>query len=80
MSNEKEQEKKQYETYKPEHPADKKTIQKDQQEIRDAAKHAAQQIAGEELKEEGVEPVSRKEAEKELREAVKKVQEEKKHS
>jgi hypothetical protein len=62
--------------YKPEHPADTKTIKKDQQEIRDAAKHAAQEMAGEELGDE--KPISREEAEKELHDAVHKVQQEQK--
>ena len=63
-------------TYKPEHPADAKTIKKDQNEIRDAAKHAAQEVAAEELGNE--EPISREQAEKELHEAVHKVQQEQK--
>ncbi len=69
-------EKEQAKPYKPEHPADAKTVQKDQKEIRDAAKHAAQEAAAEELGDE--EPISREQAEKELHAAVRKVQQEQK--
>ena len=67
-------EKEQGKPYKPEHPADAKTIRKDQKEMREAAKHAAQEAAAEELGDE--EPISREQAEKELHEAVRKVQQE----
>ncbi|MBV9256526.1 MAG: hypothetical protein JO215_00755 [Ktedonobacteraceae bacterium] len=61
--------------YKPEHPADAKTVKKDQQEIREAAKHAAQEAAAEELGNDD-KPISREQAEKELHEAARKVQQE----
>ncbi len=61
--------------YKPEEPVDKATVKKDQQEIREAAKHAAQQAAADELGDDT--PISREEAEKEIREAARKVQQEK---
>ncbi len=62
--------------YKPEEPVDKETVKKDQEEIREASKKAAQQQAAEEL---GDEPaISREQAEKEIREAARKVQQEKK--
>ncbi|HEY4386859.1 MAG TPA: hypothetical protein VGN34_20575, partial [Ktedonobacteraceae bacterium] len=38
-----------YQTYKPEHPVDEATRKQQQEEIRNAARHAAQQIASEEL-------------------------------
>ncbi|MBA2678609.1 MAG: hypothetical protein H0U76_09500 [Ktedonobacteraceae bacterium] len=62
--------------YTPEEPVDKATIKKDQEEIREASKHAAQQQAAEELGDEP--PISREQAEKEIREAARKVQQEKK--
>jgi hypothetical protein len=62
--------------YKPEEPVDKATVKKDQEEIRDAAKKAAQRQASEELGDEP--PISREQAEKEIREAARKVQQEKK--
>ncbi len=62
--------------YKPEEPVDKETVKKDQEEIREAAKKAAQQTASEELGDEP--PISREQAEKEIREAARKVQQEKK--
>lgn len=74
MASDKEKEKPQ--PYKPEHPADAKTIKKDQQEMVDAAKHAAQEAASKELGDE--EPISREQAEKELHDAVRKVQQEQK--
>lgn len=62
--------------YKPEEPVDKATVKKDQEEIREASKRAAQQEAAEEL---GDEPaISREQAEKEIREAARRVQQEKK--
>ncbi len=76
MSSEKKQEKEQYKPYEPEEPVDEKTRRKEQQEIRDAAKHAAQETAAEELGDE--EPISREQAEKEMRDAARKVQQEKK--
>ena len=76
MSNDKGQEK--MKPYKPEHPADKETIQHEQQEIREAAKHAAQEIAGEELGDQ--DPGTRKQAEKEIHQAAERVQKEKKQS
>jgi hypothetical protein len=72
MSNDKDELK----PYKPEEPVDKATVKKDQEEIREASKKAAQQQAAEEL---GDEPaISREQAEKEIREAARKVQQEKK--
>ena len=64
--------------YKPEH-TDPKVIEQDKKEIRDAAKHAAQEAAAEELGPND-KPLSREEAEKQLHEAARKVkEEEKKH-
>lgn len=67
-----------YKPYKPEHPADSKTLKKEREEIREAAKHAVDEGAtSKETDDE--EPVSREQAEKELHDAVRKVQQEKKH-
>ena len=73
MSQEKEKE--QYQPYKPEEPVDAATRQKQQQEIRDASKRAAQQMAAEDLGDD--KPISREQAEQEMREAARKVQPEK---
>ncbi|GHO70682.1 hypothetical protein KSC_095740 [Ktedonobacter sp. SOSP1-52] len=62
------QDKEQIKPYKPEEPVDEATRKQEQQEIRNASKGAAQQMASEELEDE--EPISREQAEKEMREAI----------
>ncbi len=71
MSNQEDQVK----PYKPEDPVDPATRQKEQQEIRNAAKHAAQEMAAEDLGKDD-KPISHEQAEKELHEAVQRVQQE----
>jgi hypothetical protein len=65
-----------YQPYKPEEPVDEATRKKEQQEIREASHHAAQEMASEELGDE--KPISREQAEKEMKDAARKVQTEKK--
>ena len=61
--------------YKPEDPVDAATRQKEQEEIRGAAKHAAQEMAAEDLGKDD-KPISHEQAEKELHDAVHRVQQE----
>lgn len=65
----------QYKPYKPEEPVSEEEKKKEQQEIREAGKRAAQEMAGEELGEE--KPMSKEEAEKEMREAARRARQEK---
>lgn len=77
MSNEKQQEP--LKPYTPEEPVDEKTLQHEREEIREAARHAAQEQAAEELGDKTpASPEERAQAEKELHEAARKAQQENK--
>lgn len=64
-----------YKPYQPEEPVDEATLRKERQEIREASQRAARKMASEELGDE--QPISREQAEKEMREAARNVQAEK---
>jgi hypothetical protein len=79
MANEsKPKDQEEYKPYQPEEPVDEATRGKERQEIRDASRRSAQEMAAEELGNE--QPISREQAEKEMQEAARHVQEEKKQS
>ena len=75
MADEPKRKDQEYQPYQSEEPVDKATRRKEQQEIRDASRHAAQEMASEELGNE--KPISREQAEKEMHEAARHVQKEK---
>ena len=66
----------QFKPYKPEEPVDEATRQKEREQIREAGKHAAQEMAAEELGPND-KPMSHEQAEKQLKDAVRKVKEDK---